>query len=74
MPDKPINLTAARIELYLDKLAEIMADPGTDARLGVKLWKRLESERDRLREEEAVLAAAQDRLRQSRDRRAERAA
>lgn len=64
-PRKPKKITAERVELYLDKLAEIMANAGADAHLGVPLWKRLESELARLREEEAVVAAAKERLRRS---------
>lgn len=64
---KKLVITAARVELYLDKLAEIMARSPAHARNGVPLWKRLERERDRLREEEAIIAAARDRLKRSRD-------
>ncbi|MHB2265003.1 hypothetical protein [Aliihoeflea sp. PC F10.4] len=71
---KPIKITAERVELYLDKLAEIMDRIGDRAHLAVPLWKRLERERDRLRDEEDVLAAARARLKRSTDRREVRSA
>lgn len=69
-PKAPAN--AARYEDYLDKLAEIMARAGPRAIVYAPLWKRLERERDRLREEEAIVAAARDRLTRSQDRMAGR--
>ncbi|MBN9078565.1 MAG: hypothetical protein BGN87_00365 [Rhizobiales bacterium 65-79] len=68
------KITAADVERFLDKLAEIMSKAGADAHLGVPLWKRLERELERLREEEAIVAAARDRVTRSRDQRAERSA
>ncbi|WP_157188121.1 hypothetical protein [Nitratireductor pacificus] len=64
----PPKVTAARVELYLDKLAEVMSWAGENAHLGVPLWKRLEKELERLREEEAVVDAARARLTRSTDR------
>jgi hypothetical protein len=57
---KPV--TAERVEKALDTLAWIMSKSGHDAHLAVPLWKRLESELERLKEEEAVIAAATSRL------------
>lgn len=68
------KITAARVELYLDKLAEVMSWAGDNAHLGVPLWKRMEKELERLREEEAVVNAARARLTRSTDRRAEQSA
>lgn len=58
-------MTAARVERCLDILAGIMAGAGQNAHLGVPLWKRLERELERLRDEEAVIAAARARLTRS---------
>lgn len=57
-------VTAARVEEALDKLAWVMSIAPKPA-LAIPLWKRLERERDRLREEEATVAAALARLKQS---------
>lgn len=65
---KPIRIDAAVVERCLDTLAEIMDRAGNRAHLAVPLWKRLESELARLREDEAVVEAARARLRQSPDR------
>lgn len=66
---KPIRITAERIEVYLDRLAEIMADSRPeDAELGLPLWNRLTAELERRREAEAVILAARERARLSRDR------
>ncbi|MBN9067391.1 MAG: hypothetical protein J0H60_13295 [Rhizobiales bacterium] len=62
------KITAADVERFLDKLAEIMSKAGADAHLGVPLWKRLERELERLREEEAIVAAARERVTRSRER------
>lgn len=61
-------ITAADVESGLDILADVMAKAGPRAHLGIPLWKRLERELERLRDEEAVLAAARERVRRSRDR------
>ncbi|GGA63673.1 hypothetical protein [Pelagibacterium lentulum] len=66
-PRQKQPVTAADVERALDKLAWVMSrsrNPG----LGAPLWKRLESELERLREEEAIVAAAQARLKRSKDR------
>ena len=71
MPKRAIKLarvTAADVERFLDKTAELMARAGNDAHLLVPLWKRLERELERLRDEEAVIAAARARLTRSTDR------
>lgn len=60
MTRKPV--TAAEVETFLDILADLMSDSARHARLYVPLWKRLEAERDRLRDEEAVIAAASARF------------
>ncbi|EKF44018.1 hypothetical protein NA8A_04380 [Nitratireductor indicus C115] len=67
---KPI--TAARVERAIDTLAGVMATAGPDAPLLIPLWKRLQSELERLKEEEAILAAAMERVKQSRDQTAAR--
>jgi hypothetical protein len=36
--------------------------------MGAPLWRRLETDLERLREEEAIIAAAQARLKRSKDR------
>lgn len=66
---KPV--TAARVEKALDTLAWIMSTSPTP-HLGVPLWKRLEAELARLREEESTVAAALSRLTRSPDRTAAR--
>lgn len=66
---KPV--TAAEVEIWLDKLAWVMSTSPTP-HLGVPLWKRLETELSRLREEEATVAAALSRLTRSPDRTAAR--
>ncbi len=71
---RQLVIDSTRVETYLDKLAGIMNAAGGDAHLMVPLWRRLERERDRLREEEAVLAAARARLTRSTDRTAARSA
>lgn len=63
-----IQITAATVERCLDTLAEIMERAGPRANLAVPLWKRLESELARLREEEAIVRAARARLTRSPDR------
>jgi hypothetical protein len=60
-------ITAARCEEALDKLAWLMS-VADHPELVVPLWKRMERERDRLREEEATIAAALSRLTRSQDR------
>lgn len=68
------RVTAARVEQCLDQLAAIMQRAGPHAHLAVPLWKRLEVELARLREEEEIVAAARDRLRRSPDRTAAQSA
>lgn len=51
-------ITAERIETYLDFVAELMAAAGKDAELYLPVWRRLQLERDRRREADALLAAA----------------
>ncbi|MCB1477098.1 MAG: hypothetical protein H6883_07010 [Rhodobiaceae bacterium] len=67
-------ITAERVEQALDTLAEIMAAAGASANLMVPVWKRLEAEHSRLRDEEDVVAAALARVRQLTDRREARSA
>lgn len=60
-------ITAQRVEKVLDTLAWIMSR-SKNAHLGVPLWKRLEAELAELQDNEAIIAAARDRFRQSQDR------
>lgn len=68
---KPIK--AADVERGLDKLAWVMSK-SRNPHLAAPLWKRLESELERLREEEAVVAAARARLKRSTDQTATQSA
>ncbi|MFC7064866.1 hypothetical protein [Brucella rhizosphaerae] len=56
-------ITAERVENALDTLANIMAGaPKGEAVLMVPLWKRLESELERLRDAEDVVTKALNRV------------
>jgi hypothetical protein len=71
MPKRPRQkqpITAERVERALDTLAWIISKAGADAHMGAPLWRRLETDLERLREEEAIIAAAQARLKRSKDR------
>jgi hypothetical protein len=72
--NKRRRVTAAEVERCVDTLADIMDKMGHRAHLCVPLWKRLERELERLQEEEAIVTAARDRVRQSRDRMAAQSA
>lgn len=62
-------VTAERIEQYLDKLAQMMAAADPPAReLLIPIWQRLERELASRQETSAILAAADARLRRSKDR------
>lgn len=61
-------MTAARVEHAIDTLASVMASAGSDATLLIPIWKRLQTELERLKDEEAIIAEARERLRQSKDR------
>lgn len=61
-------MTAARVERAIDTLASVMASAGSDATLLIPIWKRLQTELERLKDEEAIIAEARERLRQSKDR------
>ncbi|WP_196258601.1 hypothetical protein [Pelagibacterium limicola] len=69
---KPV--TAERVDNALDILAWVISKAGSDANLLAPIWKRLEAERERLVEEEAILNAARDRLKRSKDRMATQSA
>lgn len=60
-------MTAARVEGALHTLEEIMSQ-SSRANMMVPIWKMLTAELDRLREEEAIVAAVRARVRQSSDR------
>jgi hypothetical protein len=60
-PRKKQPVTAARVEAALDTLAWIMSK-SRNANLLVPIWKRLEGELERLKDEEAVVAAARARV------------
>lgn len=62
-PRRKKPITAERVERALDTLAWIISRSGPDAHLGAPLWKRLEAELARLREEEEIVAAARARVR-----------
>lgn len=64
---KPLVVTAARIEVYLDKLAQIMEAAGDEAELCLPIWRALERELAKRQEAEAILASARARLRRSSD-------
>lgn len=71
MPNRPRQkkpVTAERVERALDTLAWIISKAGPDAHMGAPLWRRLEAELERLRGEEEIIAAAQARLKRSKDR------
>ena len=62
-------MTAADVELMLDKLAWIMSKSKL-AHMGAPLWRRLEAELAELREAEAIVQAARERAKRSKDQRA----
>jgi len=67
-PSKPKPITAERIERALDKLAwALTVLPRDEAGRAACLWKFLEDELQKKREEEAIIAAARDRLTRSRN-------
>lgn len=66
-PRQNLPVTAERVEAALDKLAWIISNSSNPGR-AAPLWRRLEAELERLREQEAVLAAAHSRLNRTRDR------
>ena len=59
-PRKPEPITAGRVENALDILAWVMSKSRNANRM-VPLWKRLEGELARLREEEEIVAVARAR-------------
>lgn len=61
-------ITSARVERALDNLAWVMSKSGSDAHLAAPLYKRLETELVRLRDQEAIVDAAMSRVTQLRDR------
>lgn len=65
-------MTAARVERAIDTLASVMATAGPDAPLLIPIWKRLQTELERLKDEEAILSAARARVTQSQDQTATR--
>lgn len=73
-PRQKRPITAERVESALDTLAWVISRAGSDANLLAPIWKRLEAERDRLVEEEAIINAARDRLKRSMDRTATQSA
>lgn len=71
---KKTVVTAARIEKWLDMVAEFMERAGKRKELYLPIWRALERELAARQEAEALIAAASARLRRSKDRTAERSA
>lgn len=71
---KKIVVTAARIEKWLDMVAEYMDRAGKRKKLYLPIWRALERELAAHQEAEAMIAAADARLKRSRDRMEERSA
>jgi hypothetical protein len=71
---KKIVVTAARIEKWLDMVAELMDRAGSKAELYLPVWRALERELAKRQEAEASIAAARARLTRSRNQTAERSA
>ncbi len=72
-PKRKKPITSERIEKALDILAGIMAKaPREEAALAVPLWRRLEAELEKIREEEDVINLALNRLKRSKDQTAAR--
>ena len=69
-PVRPEDVTVAKLEQCLDRLAEIMDWPDVVAERLLPLWERLEREIELRRDKDDKLAAARERARRLKDQRA----
>jgi hypothetical protein len=67
-------VTVEEIERHLDLVAMLMEKAGKKAHLLLPIWQRLETELQKQKDAEAMIAAARARLTRSRDRTAARSA